>query len=64
VEYDDGLIVCAGDALVIFDPHRPRKDVAVVLDLGERVKPVITPDDPGQLVELLRRHGVQVSGPA
>jgi hypothetical protein len=47
-----------------FDPHRPRKDVAVVLDLGERVKPVITPDDPGQLVELLRRHGVQVSGPA
>jgi hypothetical protein len=64
VEYDDGLIVCAGDAFVIFDPHRPRKDVAVVLDLGERVKPVITPDDPGQLVELLRRHGVQVSGPA
>jgi hypothetical protein len=108
VEYDDGLIACAGDALVIrrytlllrpkhvpynrirrvtqrrlgtlrrwriwgsgdlvhwfnFDPRRPHKDVALVLDLGERVKPVITPNDAGKVVELLRCHGVQVSGPA
>lgn len=28
------------------DPTRTRKDVALVLDLGRRVKPTITPDDP------------------
>jgi hypothetical protein len=49
-----------------FDPHRPRKDVALVVDLGGRVKPVVTPDDPGQVVDALTAFGVKVrsgSGP-
>ena len=28
------------------DPSRPSKDTALELDLGRRVRPVITPDDP------------------
>jgi hypothetical protein len=45
-----------------FDPHRPRKDVALVVDLGGRVKPVVTPDDPGQVVDALTASGVNVTG--
>ena len=104
MEYDDGLIACTGDELVIrrytallrsrripyarmhkvtrvrlrtlqkwriwgsgdlrhwfnFDRRRPSKEIALVLDLGERVKPTITPDDPQQVVGVLRAHGVDV----
>jgi hypothetical protein len=45
-----------------FDPRRPSKDVALVVDLGGRVKPVVTPDDPGQLVAALTACGVNVTG--
>jgi hypothetical protein len=107
VEYDDGLIACASDELVIrryslllrprrigyaeirrvtkvqlrglqkwriwggdvrhwfnFDAHRPDKQVALVLDVGRHVKPTITPDDPQHVVDVLRRHGIEVSEPA
>jgi hypothetical protein len=36
------------------DPRRPRKSVALVLDVGRRVQPVITPDDPDAVEELPR----------
>jgi hypothetical protein len=97
VEYDDGLIACSDDRLVIrrygpllrpkrvpygelgairrwrlwgtTDPRRwfnldwgrPHKRVALVVDAGKRVKPVITPDDPQRVVAVLRSHGVQVA---
>jgi hypothetical protein len=107
VEYDDGLIACASDALVIrrytvllgtrripygeirrvttvhlgglrkwriwggdvrhwfnFDAGRLHKPIALVLDVGKSVKPTITPDDPAQVLDVLRRHGIQVSQPA
>lgn len=38
------------------DPGRPRKDVALVLDVGRRVIPVITPDDPDTVEALLRQR--------
>jgi hypothetical protein len=43
-----------------FDLSRPRKDVAFVIDLGEHVKPVVTPDDPHRFADALRGHGVVV----
>jgi hypothetical protein len=39
------------------DPKRPRKSVALVLDIGKRVKPTITPNDPDQVEQILRAHG-------
>src|SRR5579859_1473314 len=39
-----------------FDPHRPRKQVALVLDVGRRVRPTITPDDPGAVERILKEH--------
>jgi hypothetical protein len=45
------------------DPRRPRKEIALVVDVGKRVEPVVTPDDPQQVVDVLRRHGVQVIEP-
>jgi hypothetical protein len=107
VEYDDGLIACGSDALLIrrytlllrprrvpysdirnvtklqlgtmrkwriwgsgdflhwwnFDARRPRKEIALALDVGGRVRPTITPDDPQRVVEILRRRGVHVSEP-
>lgn len=38
------------------DPGRPRKKVGVVLDLGGRVKPLLTPDDPGSFEATVRAH--------
>ena len=38
------------------DPSRPRKKVGLVLDLGKRVKPFITPDDPGAVEALIRER--------
>jgi hypothetical protein len=45
-----------------FDPRRPRKDTALVITMdGQRVEPVITPDDPARVVAELTAHGVQVT---
>jgi hypothetical protein len=105
VTYDDGLIACSDDELVIrryggllrtkriaydrlrgvttirlgkmrgkwriwgsgdfrhwynLDVHRPGKEVGLVLDLGARLQPVITPDDPDRVLAILREHGVSV----
>ncbi len=40
------------------DPARPRKQTALVLDVGKFVRPVITPDDPEQVADIIeqRRH--------
>ena len=35
------------------DSSRPRKDVAIELDVGHRVIPTITPDDPDAVVRVL-----------
>jgi hypothetical protein len=35
------------------DPKRPHKQLALVLDLGKAVHPVITPEDPGQVKGIL-----------
>ncbi len=62
-----------------WDPHRGRKDRALVIELKSRpdaeektsalqtpgehgrfVKPVITPDDPDQVIAELTAHGVKV----
>jgi hypothetical protein len=105
VDYDDGLIACSDDALVIrrydallhakripygeiravtrldldrlrrlrlwgttnprlwfnLDWSRRHKSVALVLDIGKRVKPVITPDDPQRVIALFRQNGVSVA---
>jgi hypothetical protein len=107
-EYDDGLIECSTDGLVIrrygpflgskripyteireasefelnalrrwrlwgtADPRRwfnldwgrPHKRTAFLLDLGTRVKPVITPDDPQRLAAVLGSYGVRLRPPA
>ena len=44
-----------------FDPHRPRKDTALVLTVGSRIKPVITPDDPARVVAELAARGIHVT---
>lgn len=60
-----------------YDPHRRHKDRALVLhvsadkrklsvlqtpgDADERVKPVITPDDPDSVIADLIAHGVRVT---
>jgi hypothetical protein len=44
------------------DPQRPRKRAGLILDLGRRVKPFITPDDPDAAEAAIReRAGI---GPA
>jgi hypothetical protein len=35
------------------DPDRPSKELALVIDLGRRVKPTITPDDPHAVPRIL-----------
>lgn len=102
-EYDDGLVACTQDALLIrryyfplastktipytkirsierrpairgriwgtgnfihwhnLDLGRPRKKTGLVLDLGRHIKPVITPENPGEVLRMLARHGVDVS---
>jgi hypothetical protein len=43
-----------------YDPGRTRKATALVLDVGRRVRPTITPDDPevvGRILEEHRRSG-------
>jgi hypothetical protein len=38
------------------DPHRPWKRVALVVDVGERMQPFITPDDPARVLEIVDSH--------
>jgi hypothetical protein len=38
------------------DPQRPKKRVALILDLGKRVKPFITPDDPDAAQRVIRER--------
>lgn len=35
------------------DTHRPEKDMALVIDVGHRVRPTITPEDPGAVERIL-----------
>jgi hypothetical protein len=42
------------------DLGRRHKRVAFIIDIGKRVTPVITPDDPQRVVAVLRSHDVQV----
>ncbi len=44
------------------DWNRPTKRVALILDLGRRVHPFLTPDDPDAALDVIRRHApVEVS---
>ena len=38
------------------DPGRPRKKTALVLDLGKRVQPVITPDNPERVAAIIAQQ--------
>ncbi len=38
------------------DGNRPRKTVALELDTGRRVRPVITPDDPAAVAAIIAEH--------
>jgi len=38
------------------DLSRPRKQQALVLDLGRRVRPFITPDDPERVLQIIEAH--------
>ena len=40
-----------------FDPRRPRKSVALEIDLGRRVVPTITPEDPDGVERIVGEHG-------
>jgi hypothetical protein len=108
MQYDDGLIACSDDGLIVrrydlllrpktvpyteirkagqvelrgfrfgnwrlwgstdlrhwfnFDRRRPRKQLGLVLDIGQSVKPVITPDEPQRVIAVLRSHGVGITG--
>lgn len=45
------------------DPKRASKQAALILDVGTFVHPFITPDDPGAVEQVVRRHtGLQDSG--
>jgi hypothetical protein len=39
-----------------FDPGRPKKSIGLILDVGARVKPFITPDDPDAVVAAIAEH--------
>lgn len=38
------------------DLQRPRKQIALILDVGARVKPFVTPDDPDAAEAVIREH--------
>jgi hypothetical protein len=38
------------------DPRRPGKQTAIELDMGGRVRPTITPDDPDAVARILNEH--------
>ena len=39
-----------------FDPSRTRKKIALVRDVGRRIRPTITPDDPQAVERILKEH--------
>ena len=39
------------------DPRRPKKEVALVLDVGHRVRPTITPDDATAVARIITEKG-------
>jgi hypothetical protein len=43
------------------DRRRPTKETALVLDVGGRIRPTITPDDPDAVAQVLAAHGVPIS---
>jgi hypothetical protein len=43
-----------------FDPRRPGKTVAFLVDAGKAVKPFVTPDDPDAFEAALRDQGIDV----
>jgi hypothetical protein len=38
------------------DLHRPKKDTAIILDLGKFVRPIFSPNDPERVMALLCEH--------
>jgi hypothetical protein len=38
------------------DRKRPHKSEALVIDVGSRVRPTITPDDPESILRILTEH--------
>ena len=38
------------------DPHRVSKRMALVIDIGQRVRPTITPDDPDAVERILNQR--------
>lgn len=44
-----------------FDPRRPRKTVAFLVDAGKAVKQCVTPEDPAAFETALRERGVEVT---
>jgi hypothetical protein len=41
------------------DRHRPSKEVALEIDVGGRIRPTITPDDPATVARILNEHLAQ-----
>jgi hypothetical protein len=39
-----------------FDSRRPHKKVALVVDVGRRIRPTITPDDPETVERILNER--------
>jgi hypothetical protein len=39
-----------------FDPARPRKSAALIVDLGKRTRPFVTPDDPDAVEAIIRQR--------
>jgi hypothetical protein len=44
-----------------YDPGRPHKDTALVIYLDGKIRPVITPDDPGRFAAELAEHGLNTT---
>ncbi len=42
-----------------FDPDRPRKKEALIIDVGKFIKPVITPDHPAQVINIVESRLTQ-----
>ena len=38
------------------DPGRPKKDLALEIDAGRRIIPMITPDDPDEVERIIAEH--------
>lgn len=38
------------------DPGRPHKNIGLILDLGRRVSPIVTPDDPDAVEAAIHQH--------